>query len=88
MSSHDEIAKVAQELFEKSGRAPGRDLDNWFEAERIVKARHGNGGNGKEKESAETEEAGAKRKPAARPAAKKTEAKKAAPRKTKARKAD
>jgi hypothetical protein len=33
----DAIRKKAQELYEKSGRKPGRDLDNWLEAERIVK---------------------------------------------------
>jgi hypothetical protein len=27
-------------FFEKSGRAAGRDLDNWLEAERIVITRH------------------------------------------------
>ncbi len=31
------IRKKAQELYEKSGRTPGRDLENWVEAERIVK---------------------------------------------------
>ena len=35
---NEEIRKKAQELYEKSGRIPGRDLDNWLEAERIVKA--------------------------------------------------
>ncbi len=34
-----EIAKVAYELYEKSGRIEGRDLENWLEAERIVLAR-------------------------------------------------
>lgn len=40
MNVHDEIAKVAHELYEKSGRIPGHDLDHWLEAERIVMARH------------------------------------------------
>lgn len=40
MSLHDEIAKVAHELYEKSGRIGGRDMENWIEAERIVMARH------------------------------------------------
>ena len=35
---NEEIRKKAQELFEKSGRIPGRDIDNWLEAERGVKA--------------------------------------------------
>jgi hypothetical protein len=39
-SLHEEIVKVASDLFEKTGRAGGRDLDNWLEAERIVITRH------------------------------------------------
>ena len=34
---NDMIRKKAQEIYEKSGRKAGRDLDNWLEAERIVK---------------------------------------------------
>lgn len=37
---YEEIVTVARELYEKSGRVEGRDLDNWLEAERIVKARY------------------------------------------------
>jgi len=33
----EEIRKKAQELYEQSGRKPGRDLDNWLEAEKIVR---------------------------------------------------
>jgi hypothetical protein len=40
MKWYDEIAKIARELFEKSGRIEGRDLDNWLEAERIVMKRY------------------------------------------------
>lgn len=40
MGLHDEIAKVAKDLYEKSGRIEGRDLDNWLEAEKIVMARY------------------------------------------------
>ncbi|HLE09320.1 MAG TPA: DUF2934 domain-containing protein [Thermodesulfobacteriota bacterium] len=61
MNPSDEIAKTAYELFEKSGRVHGRDVENWLEAERIVKAM-----------SRESEKREA-RKPAS-PAAKKTEA--------------
>jgi hypothetical protein len=32
------IAKKAQELYEKSGKKSGKDLNNWLEAERLVKA--------------------------------------------------
>lgn len=63
MSLHDEIAKVAHELYEKSGRIPGRDLENWLEAEKIVMARH----KGQEKTSSSAKKSRAK----------KTEAKKA-----------
>jgi hypothetical protein len=38
-ASSDEIAKVAFELFERRGRIAGHELDDWLEAERIVKAR-------------------------------------------------
>jgi hypothetical protein len=31
------IREVAQKLYEKKGRVPGRELDDWLEAEKIVK---------------------------------------------------
>jgi hypothetical protein len=34
---HLEILRVAHDIYERSGRIKGRDLDNWLEAERIVK---------------------------------------------------
>ena len=34
---HFEILRVAHDIYERSGRIEGRDLDNWLEAERIVK---------------------------------------------------
>ena len=37
---HEEITKVAYELFERDGRRHGLDKEHWLEAERIVKARH------------------------------------------------
>ncbi len=37
---HNEIAEVARELYEKSGRIEGRDLENWLEAEKIVMQRY------------------------------------------------
>ena len=40
MKLYDEVARIAHELYEKSGRAEGRELDNWLEAERIIMARH------------------------------------------------
>jgi len=40
MDIRDEISKVAYELYWKSGRVEGRDLENWLEAEKIVMARY------------------------------------------------
>jgi hypothetical protein len=37
---HDEISRVAYELFEKRGKAQGKELEDWLEAERIVMERH------------------------------------------------
>ena len=37
---HDEIARVAHELYEKTGRADGNELKNWLEAEKIVMEKH------------------------------------------------
>ena len=42
-SSQEEIARVAYELFERRGCAHGCDRQDWFEAERIVRQRRGNG---------------------------------------------
>ncbi|MDW7972043.1 MAG: DUF2934 domain-containing protein [Thermodesulfovibrio sp.] len=36
----EEIRQVAYELYVKSGCIPGRDLDNWLEAEKIVLAKY------------------------------------------------
>lgn len=36
MNLYDEIKKEAYSLYEKNGMIEGRDIDNWFEAERIV----------------------------------------------------
>jgi len=71
MSLHDEIAKVAHDLYEKSGRIGGRDMENWIEAERIVMERH----KGQKKTSSK---AGAKKSETKKTEAKKTEAKKTA----------
>ncbi|MCU0651249.1 MAG: DUF2934 domain-containing protein [Candidatus Omnitrophica bacterium] len=32
------VRKVARELYEKKGCKPGHDLDNWLEAEKLVKS--------------------------------------------------
>ena len=33
------VAKKAYELFEKRGRKPGHSMDDWLEAERIIKGK-------------------------------------------------
>jgi len=38
-ASAEEIARVAYELFERRGFEHGHDLEDWLEAERIVRAR-------------------------------------------------
>jgi hypothetical protein len=35
---YEEIFTVAHDLYERGGRVKGRDLDNWLEAERIVRS--------------------------------------------------
>jgi hypothetical protein len=40
MNLHEEISKVAFELYERSGRIEGRHLENWVEAERMVRERY------------------------------------------------
>jgi len=40
MKLREEIAKVAYELYEKSGCIPGRERQNWLDAEKIVLTRH------------------------------------------------
>ena len=40
MDLNHEIADLAYELYLNSGRAEGRDIENWLEAERIILARH------------------------------------------------
>jgi hypothetical protein len=47
--THDEIARRAQAIFEESGRIPGRDMQNWLDAEAQLLAarkRDAEGGNG------------------------------------------
>jgi hypothetical protein len=42
MEFDQEIARVAYELYLKSGRIEGHDFENWLEAERIVLSRKKN----------------------------------------------
>ncbi len=51
MNLHEEIAKVAYELYLRRGCVHGHDLDDWLEAERIVLTRHA----GQEIEEPETD---------------------------------
>ncbi|OGW53389.1 MAG: hypothetical protein A2Y81_06915 [Nitrospirae bacterium RBG_13_43_8] len=34
---HQEIFRVAYDIFERNGRIEGRELDHWLEAEKIVR---------------------------------------------------
>jgi len=34
---HQQIFRVAYDIYERNGQVEGRDLDHWLEAERIVK---------------------------------------------------
>ena len=36
---YEEIAKFAYELYQKRGKADGNDLEDWFEAEKILRER-------------------------------------------------
>jgi hypothetical protein len=40
MNLHDLIAQLACELYVESGKLKGRDLENWLEAEWIVRNRY------------------------------------------------
>jgi hypothetical protein len=51
MDLYEEIAKMAYELYERSGYVGGRDLDNWLEAERIVMVRIAEGKKKSEKKA-------------------------------------
>jgi hypothetical protein len=37
------VAKKAYELYEKRGRKSGHSMDDWLEAERIIKGKYGSG---------------------------------------------
>ncbi len=83
MNREDEIRKVAYELYERDGMTPGRDMENWLKAEKIVMARYA--------EMAKTEAASPKLKKAsaaktARTSSPKMETAKAGPRKTSTKK--
>jgi hypothetical protein len=39
-NTYEETVRIAAELYESSGRVEGRDLENWLEAERIVRERY------------------------------------------------
>jgi hypothetical protein len=40
MNLHEEISRVAYELYERRGRMGGHDRNNWLEAEKIAMKRH------------------------------------------------
>jgi hypothetical protein len=62
MDLYDEIARVAYELYEKSGYIQGCDREHWLKAEKIVKGRLAEGGKKKEEKKIKSE-----KKPATKP---------------------
>ena len=70
MKKHEDIQKLAYEIFEKGGRVHGRDLAHWLEAERIIKARL------MDKHAAEVEAAASKKRAVQRADVRRHEAKK------------
>ena len=36
----EEIRRLAYELYEKGGRVPGKELENWLEAEKIILSKY------------------------------------------------
>ena len=71
MKRHEEVQKLANELFEKSGRFHGREIDHWLEAERIFKARQ------MDRHAADLEAAASKKRAIPRSDVRRHEAKKA-----------
>ena len=60
MNLHDEIAQVAYELWEKRGKEHGKDGEDWYQAEAIVRVRYGQpaiSAKGKEKKPSEVKKA-------------------------------
>jgi hypothetical protein len=55
MDLYDEIARVAYELYEKSGYIQGREREHWLEAEKIVMVRLSEGGKKKEEKKIKSE---------------------------------
>lgn len=63
MDLYEEIARVAYELWDKRGRGPDKDHEDWYKAEIIVRAQYGQprAGAGKaEEESIKTEKTASK----------------------------
>ncbi len=80
MDRHEEISKMAYELYERSGMIPGREIENWLKAEKIVKARYA-------EQMKAASDAPPLKKAAAKTAAAKAERSKAEPRKAAPKKA-
>ena len=41
--THDDIARLAHDLYEKAGRPEGKHLEHWFNAESMIEANFGYG---------------------------------------------
>lgn len=57
MDYHNEIAKIAYDIFEREGRVHGKHYEHWLEAELIVVNRHHQTNGTEEAEQKECEEA-------------------------------
>ncbi len=75
MNRQEEIRKMAYELYERSGMIPGREIENWLKAEKIVAARYAEGTKPAEAPAARS----AAKKPAPKAKAAKADSPKGAP---------
>jgi hypothetical protein len=41
--THQEISRLAYQLYEQAGKIPGRDLEHWFNAEAMAESTFGSG---------------------------------------------
>ena len=52
--THEEISRLAYQLFEREGRPDGRHLDHWFNAESMVENNFGYGRDHREHDFSQT----------------------------------
>lgn len=84
MDSRDEVAKMAYELYEKRGCVHGYDVDDWYEAERLIMLRRAEAPEGQPAAAAKKTRAAGSAARKRKSASPKEEVKKKTPRKKKA----